>query len=142
MSLLFKTNKGNGAKFGAMKIQLQTVNLQVADPEVSKRFYVEALGMAENLQRSHPPGFFYLESAGCHLTLAQIEEGAGEKPARTVELGFEVDDLSSLQAHLLSKGLNGFTPQTMGWGEVIEGYDPDGHRLVVYSLSPKDSQRP
>ena len=120
-----------------MKIKLHTVNLEVADPQAAKRFYVEALGMSENLQRSHAPGFVYLESAdgGSHLTLATSQGVApGAKPSPTMELGFEVDDLAALQTRLAETGVTGFKPQRMGWGEVIEGHDPDGHRVIVYRL--------
>ena len=121
-----------------MMIKLHTVNLEVADPTASKRFYTEALGMIENPQRSHLPDFVYLESASCHLTLAKREHANGEPCSPTMELGFLVDDLATLKANLMEKNVNGFRPQTMGWGDVIEGHDPDGHRVIVYSLLQRE----
>lgn len=117
-----------------MMIKLHTVNLEVADPDAAKKFYVDALGMTENVQRSHPPDFVYLESAGCHLTLAKRDVESAAKPSRTMELGFLVDDLAALTTHLTERNVNGFKPQKMGWGEVIEGHDPDGHRVIIYCL--------
>jgi catechol 2,3-dioxygenase-like lactoylglutathione lyase family enzyme len=118
-----------------MKCKLQTVNLEVADPERSKRFYMDALGMAENAERSQPPGFVYLESDGCHITLAAAENGAIPAPSRAIELGFEVDDLAALRSHFSDLGIRDFEPQSMGWGEVVEGRDRDGNRIIVYSFS-------
>ncbi len=115
-----------------MKIKLATINLEVSDPQASKRFYVGALGMTENLRRSHAPGFVYLESDGGDLSLATPQEAAAAEPSRTMELGFEVDDLTALQTRFAEQGIMGFHPQSMGWGEVIEGHDPDGHRVIVY----------
>ena len=115
-----------------MKIKLHTINLEVADPQASKRFYIDALGMTENAQRSHAPGFVYLESAGSNLTLATPQKTAAAEPSPTMEIGFEVDDLEELQARFAKQGVQGFAPQSMGWAEVIEGHDPDGHRVIVY----------
>ena len=120
-----------------MKTKLATINLEVTDPQRAKRFYIDALGMSENLERSHAPGFVYLESAGGHLTLATPQEAAGAEPSRTMELGFEVDDLKALEARFLELGISGFQPQHMGWGDVLEGHDLDGHRLTVYCFTPR-----
>lgn len=116
---------------------MASINLEVADPQRSKRFYIDALGMTENLRRSHAPGFVYLESDGASVTLATPQEATSAEPSRTMELGFEVDDLSALQARFAEKGVSGFRPQNMAWGEVIEGHDPDGHRVIVYRFTPE-----
>ncbi len=115
-----------------MKIKLATINLEVADPQRSKRFYIDALGLTENMQRSQAPGFVYLASEGGDLTLATPREAVAAEPSRTMELGFEVDDLNALQARFAAQGVTDFKPQSMGWGNVIEGHDPDGHRVIVY----------
>jgi catechol 2,3-dioxygenase-like lactoylglutathione lyase family enzyme len=120
-----------------MKIKLATINLEVADPQRAKRFYLDALGLTENLERSHPPGFVYLESEGGDVTLATPQEAAAAEPSRTMELGFEVDDLDALRARLAEHGVTGFRPQSMGWGEVLKGHDPDGHRVIVYSFAQR-----
>ena len=56
-----------------MKIELHTINLEVVDPQTSKRFYIDALGMSENAQRPHAPGFVYLESAGANRRVGAAE---------------------------------------------------------------------
>jgi len=131
---LFKTGGATTVKVTRMNIKLSTINLEVSDPEASKQFYVNALGMTLNPKRSHSRDFLYLESAGCHLTLARRDPPDGQKPCRSVELGFEVDDLPAVQKQFASQNINGFKPQKMGWGEVIEGCDPDGHRVILYRL--------
>lgn len=118
-----------------MHIKLATINLEVADPERSKRFYIDTLGMRENTQRSQPPGFVYLESDGGNLTLATPQEAVAAEPSRTMELGFEVDDIAALRAKFTEQHITGFEPQSMGWGEVLEGHDPDGHRIIVYCFT-------
>ncbi len=115
-----------------MKIKLHTINLEVADPQTSKRFYVNALGMTENSQRSHPPGFVYLESAGGNLTRAASQQTVAAESSRTMEIGFEVDDLEELQARFAEQCVQGYAPRSMGWADVVEGHDPDDHRIIVY----------
>ena len=116
------------------RAKLATINLEVADPQRSKRFYVEALGLTENAERSHAPGFVYLESDGAGITLATSQEVPGAEPSRTMELGFEVDDLRAVEARFTEHGITGFRSQSMGWGDVLEGHDFDGHRVILYSL--------
>jgi len=115
-----------------MNTKLASINLEVADPERSQRFYTEALGMVEDPRRSHPPGFRYLSSAGCDLTLALPAEAGPPEPSRTMEIGFEVDDLEAFKRHLDASGFGGYREQSMGWGEALELLDPDGHRVIVY----------
>lgn len=118
-----------------MIVKLATINLEVADPQRSKRFYIDGFGMVENLQRSQPPGFVYLESGGASITLATPQNAASAEPSRTMELGFEVDDLDALGRRLSEHGISGFEAQAMGWGDVIEGHDLDGHRVIAYCFA-------
>lgn len=116
-----------------MNAVLRTVNLEVSDPQRSKRLYVEVLGLKENPSRSHPPGFVYLESAAGHLTLATRHGDQPQAPSSSVELGFEVDAPESLRAGLAAFGVPAES-QSMGWGQALEFHDLDGHRIVAYAL--------
>ncbi len=119
-----------------MNIRLATINLQVANPQYSKKLYLNAFGMVEDPDRSHPPDFVYLRSDGCDVTLATPPKATGAEPSRTIELGFEVDDMAAMKAHLSASGIRNFGEQSMGWGEAIELSDSDGHRIVVYAFPP------
>ena len=118
-----------------MNAKLASVNLEVADPQRAKAFYIDILGMTERLDRSRPPGFVYLESSGADITLATPERDDAAGPSRTMELGFEVPDVAALRTRLEEHGVTGFTTQNMAWGDVIEGHDPDGHRIIIYRLT-------
>ncbi len=117
-----------------MKTKLASINLEVADPEQSKRFYLDVLGMVEDNRRSHPPGFVYLRSDGCDVTLGRPQEESRAEPSRTMELGFEVDDIAAMKARLVALGIPDYREESMGWGEAIELRDQDGHRLVIYAF--------
>ena len=117
-----------------MKARLATINLQVADPQTSKRFYVDSLGMTEDTRRSHPPDFVYLRSDGCDVTLAAPQDASGAQPSSTIELGFEVDDIRAMKAHLSARGIPDYREESMGWGDALELRDVDGYRVLVYAF--------
>jgi catechol 2,3-dioxygenase-like lactoylglutathione lyase family enzyme len=118
----------------AVQTKLASINLQVIDPQRSKRFYVDVLGMVEDSRRSHPPTFVYLRSDGCDVTLAAPQESYGAQPSRTIELGFEVDDIAAMKSHLAASGIRDHREESMGWGQALELRDDDGHRVVIYSF--------
>ncbi len=120
-----------------MKARLATINLEVASPETSKRFYIDVLGMVEDERRSHPPNFVYLSSAGCDLTIANTrgDRAVEASATSTIELGFEVDAIAEAKAHLERLGLVDYREESMGWGQAIELRDPDGHRVLIYAFA-------
>jgi catechol 2,3-dioxygenase-like lactoylglutathione lyase family enzyme len=118
-----------------MKIKLATVNLETAHPQISKRFYIDGLGMREELERSHGEGFVYLTSDGCDLTLATPEHASAAEPSRTMEIGFEVDDIAEARARLAAAGFSDVSEKSMGWGEVLETHDGDGYRVILYRFT-------
>ena len=122
-----------------MNIRLASINLEVADPQRSKRFYIDGLDLRENAGRSHPPSFVYLESDRVAITLATREDGTQPAaPSSSMEIGFELDDIEALRARFAERGITGFVRQSMGWGEVSEGHDADGYRVVIYQFRAVD----
>ena len=118
----------------SMEIKLASINLEVADPEQSKRFYRDVLGMVEDDRRSHPPGFVYLRSAGCDVTLGRPREESRAEPSNTMELAFEVDDIAAMKARLAALGIPDYREESMEWADLIELRDHDGHRIVIYAF--------
>jgi hypothetical protein len=51
-----------------------------------------------------------------------------------MELGFEVDDLEAMKAHLSSRGIREYREESMGWGQALELRDEDGYRVIVYTF--------
>lgn len=118
-----------------MATNLGNLNLFVGDIERSRRFYVEALGLVEDTERSQPPSFVLLQAGGCTITLQdKTTPGAAFGPAPSIELGFAVDDLAALHAQLTADGVSVSEMQQMGWGGGFDAADPDGHRLTIYRM--------
>ena len=124
---------------------LANVNLFVRDPERARRFYVEALGLADD-PRSAPPHFVLLDAGGgCTLTL-QAAAPMGEPldhAGGPVELGFELSDggpdpaaaLEAARARVVACGGAADPPNVMGWGHGFDARDPDGHRFSTFVRS-------
>lgn len=116
-----------------MNNKLATINLEVRDLPLCLRFYRDVFGVKENAERSHPPGFYYLESPAGHLTL---QPSRGGKPGTTIELGFEVEDLVPIISALSAFPGSPVTRQSMSWGNALETKDPEGHRILAYKFAP------
>ena len=117
-----------------MNITLSTVNLEVSNVARSKAFYISLFGLTENNDRSHEPSFAYLQSATCAITLTTPPARNPIEPSRSIELGFETDELPGFMRRLQELGVGDFNSQTMGWGAGVELKDPDGHRVIVYAF--------
>lgn len=118
-----------------MSTTLGNVNLFVRDIERARRFYVEALGLIEDHERSAPPSFVLLNAGGCTLTLQDAATpGSDFGPAASVELGFAVDDVAAARERLQAWGGAVSELQHMGWGDGFDASDPDGHRLTLFRM--------
>jgi predicted lactoylglutathione lyase len=108
--------------------------LDVADPEVSARFYARLLA-SRPLQASADRALFVLES-GRFLSLWRRVEG---RAAPTTEVGFCLDRpaaVDDLHVDWWDRGARIVTPpgdMTCGRGFVAQ--DPDGHRWCVFAAA-------
>ncbi len=118
-----------------MPSTLANINLFMRDIEQAKRFYTEALDLAEVPDRSAPPAFFLLDGGGCTLTLQNAAApGAAFDVGTSVELGFAMDDVDAVRVALQAWGVTVSEVQQMGWGGGFDAHDPDGHRLTIYRM--------
>jgi catechol 2,3-dioxygenase-like lactoylglutathione lyase family enzyme len=118
-----------------MATQLGNVNLFVTDIARARRFYVEALGLVEDTERSAPPSFVLLRAGEVTLTLQDgSAPGAIVGQPEGVELGFVVDNVTTIRDQIAAFGGTVSAVQEMGWGGGFDATDPDGHRLTIYRM--------
>lgn len=116
--------------------RLGNINLFVRNIEQARAFYIKALGLTENVERSHAPHFVLLEAGGCTLTLQdRAAPGAELGTANSIELGFAVDDPEAVRNSLKDWGVMVSELEQMGWGGGFDAVDPDGHRLTLYRMN-------
>ncbi|MBA3868074.1 MAG: VOC family protein [Anaerolineae bacterium] len=118
-----------------MSTRLGNINLFVHDVQKARDFYIQALGLVENVERSHPPSFALLQAGDCTVTLQDANvPSASFAKTESIELGFEVDDIAATQQRLKDAGATISEQQQMVWGGGFDAFDLDGHRLTIYKM--------
>lgn len=103
--------------------------LQVADINVSKRFYVELLGFTERAAKPLPDGRPFVPF---HQGIALTSGGPG-KPVQIDHMAFRVRGLDALTAKLKSADVRFFQDLHDGiYGRTIYVADPDGNKIELF----------
>ena len=111
--------------------------LHPADPERSRRFYGEQLGLAVHREFGTGPerGTVYFLGGGFLEVSGRSQEG----PSPAVRLWMQVEDAAAAHEELLAKGVEIVRPPVREpWG-LVEMWiaDPDGTRIVLVEV-PED----
>lgn len=110
------------------------VLLRPADPERSRAFYGEALGLAIYREFGTGPerGTVYFLGGG----FLEVSGRAPEPPADTLRLWLQVADAAAAHKELRAHGVEVLRPPVQEpWG-LIEMWiaDPDGHKVVIVEI--------
>lgn len=109
-----------------MKIKLHEIELSSQDPEASKRFYHELLGLPIYVDQE---GLKVFDSGWAGLDLDTSVHFPGQ-----VSLSFLVEDSEAFARGLRAKGIPVDDPQDTHLGmRAFELADPDGHRVEIHS---------
>jgi len=100
------------------------VSINVPDPEVALRFYVDVLGLSERTDRpDFGIGGAWLDAGGQQVHLIQ-----GEAPAYIGQhFALAVDDLDAVIAELRDRGVEVSDPMVVGPGRQAFTSDPAGN---------------
>ena len=121
-----------------MEILSSRILLQPPDPDRSRRFYRDRLGLAvyrEYGDRANPGLVFYLGTG----LLEVSPHSDGWTPPTGVVLWLQVRDVAGEFARLVAAGVRGLRePRPEPWG-LVEAWieDPDGVRIVLVEV-PED----
>jgi catechol 2,3-dioxygenase-like lactoylglutathione lyase family enzyme len=109
-----------------MKIKLHEVELNVRNPEESKRFYNEVLGIHINVDQDGLKCF----DSGCPC----LDLNASIHFPGKVSISFLVDDIGTFVKELRAKGVEVNDPTASHLGmRAFSLEDPDGHRVEIQS---------
>lgn len=132
---------------GLPVLRVLSVKVPVADLAVSRRWYADVFGLAEDLEWPDRDGIVrgiaFAPLAGVVLALREHPEAA----AATRRFGFlnigvlDERDLVECTAHLDRLGIK-HTPEISGArGRLVGFHDPDGHELAFYVETEGDGVR-
>jgi predicted enzyme related to lactoylglutathione lyase len=110
------------------------VLLRPADPDRSRAFYGETLGLeiAREFGTGPERGTVYFLGGG----FLEVSGRTDEPPARTLQLWLQIADAAAAHQELQAAGVEVLRPPVKEpWG-LIEMWiaDPDGHRLVLVQI--------
>ncbi|MEU7642529.1 VOC family protein [Streptomyces sp. NPDC059152] len=110
------------------------VLVRPADPERSRKFYGEALGLAVYREFGTGPerGTVYFLGGG----FLEVSGRATSTPTPTVQLWLQVADAAAAHEELVERGVAVLRPPVREpWG-LIEMWiaDPDGHKVVIVEI--------
>jgi catechol 2,3-dioxygenase-like lactoylglutathione lyase family enzyme len=117
-----------------MEVLSSRILLRPSDPDRSRRFYRDILGLAvyREFGPSDDPGLVFFPGQG----LLEISGRSDRSPGQTLALWLQVRDSRSEQERLLAAGVTVLRPPRLEpWGLVemwIE--DPDGVRIVLVEV--------
>ena len=113
-----------------MKIKLHEIELNANDPEASKRFYHDVLGIPINVDQE---GLKCFDSGWPGLDVDASVHFPGK-----VSISFLVDDIDAFAKELRSKGIVVDDPDDSHLGmRAFALEDPDGHRVEIQSPTDK-----
>ena len=121
-----------------MEILASRVLLRPRDPERTRAFYRDALGLA--VFREFPGGTVFFTGGG----YLEVSGAAQDGPAAgSVALWLQVRDLAAAHTDLAARGVEiARAPQREPWGlDEMWIADPDGVRIVLVQIPPEHPMR-
>jgi catechol 2,3-dioxygenase-like lactoylglutathione lyase family enzyme len=116
-----------------MKIRLHEIELNANDPEASKRFYHDVLGISINVDQE---GLKCFDSGWPGLDIDASVHFPGK-----VSISFLVDDIDAFAKELRAKGVSVDDPDDSHLGmRAFALENPDGHRVEIQSPTDKSPQ--
>jgi predicted enzyme related to lactoylglutathione lyase len=110
------------------------IALQVRDLEVSKKFYLEQIGLTASLHM--PPGAVIFETKPIPFPIRtpMVDLDATSKLGWGVSLWIAATDADALHAELVEKGVSIVLPPADGpFGRFFTFRDPDGYAITVHT---------
>ena len=109
--------------------KLDFVAVPSTDPERSRSFYVDTLGLREDARARFD---FWVGDTCCGI-YEPVQYGMEFQPQRLSPLALRVDDVETTKAELEAKGVQ-FNGETLDTGVCHMAFfvDPDGNQLILH----------
>jgi predicted enzyme related to lactoylglutathione lyase len=122
----------------AQSMRLELVTVPVADIDRAKAFYVDQVGFVtgqdQKVDEDHR--FVELIPPGSACAIALTRGYADPVPGSLRGTQLNVDDVDSIRARLLSRGVDVSAVQDYPWGRFCFFSDPDGNDWSIHEPPP------
>jgi catechol 2,3-dioxygenase-like lactoylglutathione lyase family enzyme len=123
-----------------MDIKIEVIHVPVTDVDVAKAFYVDKLGLHEDIDVTVTDGlrFVQLTPPGSACSVVIGEGLTDMEPGSQRGIMAVIANADDARADLVSKGVTASDIDEQEWGRFVYFADPDGNAWTFQELVPRD----
>lgn len=127
-----------------MDIKIEVIHVPVSDVDVAKAFYVDKLGLHEDIDVTVTEGlrFVQLTPPGSACSVVIGEGLTDMKPGSQRGIMAVIDNADDARSRLLDKGVEASEVDEQEWGRFVYFADPDGNAWTLQQLPDRSEEAP
>ena len=127
-----------------MDIKIEVINVPVTDVDVAKSFYVDKIGLNEDIDVTVTEGlrFVQLTPPGSACSVVIGEGLTDMEPGSQRGIMAVVDNADDARARLIEKGVEASEVDEQEWGRFVYFADPDGNAWTLQQLPDRSEEAP
>jgi catechol 2,3-dioxygenase-like lactoylglutathione lyase family enzyme len=125
-----------------MDIKIEVIHVPVSDVDVTKAFYVDKLGLHEDIDVTVTEGlrFVQLTPPGSACSVVIGEGLTDMEPGSQRGIMAVIDNADESRAQLLEKGVEASEVDEQEWGRFVYFADPDGNAWTLQQLPDRSAE--
>ena len=127
-----------------MDIKIEVINVPVTDVDVAKSFYVDKIGLNEDIDVTVTEGlrFVQLTPPGSACSVVIGEGLTDMEPGSQRGIMAVIDNADDARSRLLDKGVEASEVDEQEWGRFVYFADPDGNAWTLQQLPDRSEEAP
>ena len=127
-----------------MDIKIEVIHVPVSDVDVAKAFYVDKLGLHEDIDVTVTEGlrFVQLTPPGSACSVVIGEGLTDMEPGSQRGIMAVIDNADDARSRLLDKGVEASEVDEQEWGRFVYFADPDGNAWTLQQLPDRSEEAP
>ena len=127
-----------------MDIKIEVINVPVTDVDVAKSFYVDKIGLNEDIDVTVTEGlrFVQLTPPGSACSVVIGEGLTDMEPGSQRGIMAVIDNADDARSRLLDKGVEASEVDEQEWGRFVYFADPDGNAWTLQQLPDRSEETP
>ena len=127
-----------------MDIKIEVINVPVTDVDVAKSFYVDKIGLNEDIDVTVTEGlrFVQLTPPGSACSVVIGEGLTDMEPGSQRGIMAVIDNADDARSQLLDKGVEASEVDEQEWGRFVYFADPDGNAWTLQQLPDRSEEAP